>query len=90
MPDTPHRRLRLTLHAEADDVDTMAEVLMQIAAHLENDGREDRQVVSGGYAAGYDLTMTCDPEMDGDTYRELLTQWHRQIRRERAEVPDAG
>lgn len=84
MSDIPHRRLRLKLDLEADDLDSLGHALRSIANDLE---LEEREVVldrtSGGYDAGYHLTIACDEDQTGDRYREQLAAWsaERKARR---------
>ena len=77
MPDEtiPHRRLRLHLDLQADSLDDLWHELRQIADDLDREGREVRDVASGGYSSGYHLTLTCDQYQTGDQYREQLEAW---------------
>lgn len=74
--DPPHRRLRLDLHLEADDLHSMAGALMDIAVDLEQHG-EERSQTSGGWASGHHFTLTCDPDQDGDRFRSQLEEWRK-------------
>jgi hypothetical protein len=84
--EIPHRRLRLTLDLEADNLGSLTVALENIARDLAIDGRETREVTSGGYSASYHLVLTCDPDMDGDRYREVLAAWSTARRRSRKEA----
>lgn len=79
----PRRRLRLVLELDADDLDEVVAALGNIACSLVGGG-EERQVTSGGWASGYHLTLTSDPEQTGDRYREQLSAWSAARRAERA------
>lgn len=76
----PHRRLRLKLDLEADDLDTLAHELRMIADDLEIHEREsipDR--ASGGLYAGYHLALTCDPEQNHERYVAQLKAWKSPV-----------
>lgn len=75
MADAPHRRLQVALDLEAEDLHSLAGALMDIALDLELVGAERREVTSGGWAAGYHLTLDCDEDQDGDRYRVQLNDW---------------
>ncbi|WP_166345047.1 hypothetical protein [Phytoactinopolyspora limicola] len=79
-PEPPRRRLRLRLRLEADTLDEIERALTNIGIDLLSQGIETREVISGGYASGYDLSLGCDPDMDGDRYRAELDAW-RDIHR---------
>ena len=87
-PPPPHRRLRLQVDLEADDLDTLTGALREIALDLHIEDREQRVRVSGGYSAGYDLTLTCDQEQTGDRFRQQLEAWTEE-RRAREETDGA-
>lgn len=77
-PKPPERRLRLTLDLGADDLDEIHSALIMIANSIDLDGREEREVTSGGWASGHHLKLVVtDPEMTGDRFRELLWEWRR-------------
>lgn len=94
-PSAPHRRLRLELYLQADDLTELAAALIRLANELEVDGVEQVEVTSGGYASGHHFTLTCDPAQTGDRYREQLSRWsvdRRQAALERKfrEASDRG
>lgn len=71
----PHRRLRLVLDLEADDLTELAAAMIRLANELELDGAEQVEGASGGVASGHHFTLTCDPTQTGDRYREQLSRW---------------
>lgn len=80
----PHRRLRLNLDLEADDLDSLTSAMRIMANDLDVEGQEvvlDR--TSGGYDSGYHLTVTCNPEQTGDRFREQIATWAAARRQER-------
>ncbi len=84
MADTPHRRLRLQLTVEADNLDHLCRALDQISCDLDLDRQEERVVTSGGYHTGWHLPLLCNPDMDedGDQYRADLADWLRHQKQE--------
>jgi len=86
LPPIPHRRHRLVLHLEADDIGELENALTQIGTHLVMDdmrGRDWNQPVeisSGGYHSGHTLSLESDTSVTGDAYRESLKAWHQQLR----------
>lgn len=90
-PAPPRRRLRLTLGLGADDLDEAARALEAIALDLVTDGRETREVTSGGGGSGHYLRLEWDPDMTGDRYRAELEAWRRARReREASGAPGRG
>ncbi len=80
-PPPPHRRLRMKLDLEADDLDSLASALRTMANDFDIDGVEtvlDR--TSGGYDSGYHLSVACNPEQTGDRFREQLAAWAAERR----------
>lgn len=80
--DGPHRRLRLSLHVEADDLEALADRLRIISEDLRMRRQEKLRLTSGGYlggefASGADLELRCDPRMTGDRYRDAFAAWKR-------------
>lgn len=75
--DPPHRRLRLVLDLEADDVLEMAAALEMLAMDIatRHITEQTRRYGSGGLTSGYQLTLTCDSAQTGDRYREQLSRW---------------
>lgn len=88
----PHRRLRFLLDLEADSLDELNNALRNIGHSLLLDEQEVREVDSGGWASGYHLELTCDEQMDGDTYRSRLREWadDRRAKRRAAKENDSG
>lgn len=82
----PHRRLKLSLDLEADDLGELTSALENIIIDLRIQGRDIRDVTSGGYGSGFHLELSCDPDMTGDQYRVLLSQWRESRRAERVEA----
>jgi hypothetical protein len=78
--------LEIKLNLGADDVKELARALENIAYDIERDGREEREVTSGGWAAGWHYSLTCNPDMTGDLYRDLLTLYVEQRRRKEQEL----
>lgn len=72
----PHRRLRLVLDLEADDLAELSAALTRIGNDLEYEGREQREVTSGGYGSGWHLTLTRDEFMDHDRFATEIAEWH--------------
>lgn len=84
-PEPPHRVVRLALDLEADGYDDLRHALESIVWMLEAEPRPmGADVTSGGYASGYQLTITVDQEQTGDAYREQLREWATARRAERA------
>lgn len=77
----PHRRLRMTLDLEADSLSELARALIQISTDLEIDGREERNMQSGGVTNGYHLKVTCNPEMTPKRFADELLAWHADYRK---------
>lgn len=79
--DGPHRKHRMVLKLEADSIDDLSGALTQLALDLDMDdmrGRDWTERVdraSGGPSSGYQLDMVTDPNMDHDTYIQLLNAW---------------
>jgi hypothetical protein len=84
--DGPHRRLRIKVDLEADDIQELTRALDGISLDIERDGREERDVTSGGWGAGYHYSLTCNPDMTGDLYRDLLAHYVEQRRRKEQEA----
>lgn len=80
----PRRRLRLLLDLQADSLEELATALTNIGRDLLIEDREEREKDSGGWASGYHLELTCDEQMDGDTYRSRLREWADDRRAKRA------
>ncbi len=80
MADDPRRRLHLDLTLEADALDLLVRELRQIADDLELAGVETGKQTSGAWSCGHHLTLTCDPDQDGDRYRAQLKAWAAQRR----------
>lgn len=78
--EPPHRRLRLNLDLEADDLHELAHALMAIGNDLELEGAEMREVTSGGYASGHHLVLACDDSMDHDRFASELAAWMQERR----------
>lgn len=79
MPEVlPKRRLQMRLDIQADSISELSDALRNIGIDLEIEGREEREVTSGGWGSGYHYSLTCDPDMDGDIYRAELQQWMEQ------------
>ena len=83
MTDIPHRRHRLTLDLEADDHDELVNRLHEIGNQIDREERDTADITSGGWASGHHLTITTDPAMTGDRYRDLLAQWSADRRANR-------
>lgn len=81
----PRRRLRLLLDLQADSLDELEAALTNIGRDLLIEDREERETDSGGWASGYHLELTCDEDIDGDTYRSRLREWADDRRAKRAE-----
>lgn len=76
MSQVPHRRLRLVMDLEADDVAVLVDELYNIAEKIRDNGSEVQSSTSGGNQHGYhfDLTVT-DEAMTPERYREELSAW---------------
>lgn len=87
--DGPHRRLRLELELEADDLEALVDRLRIVATDLEMRRRERLLDITSagfrgvGYTAGHHYTLTCDPDMTGDRYRDQLAAWARNRKQRR-------
>lgn len=80
--DGPHRRLRLRLDVEADSISALAYYLDVLARDLTMRRGETLETTSAGYrgagfTGGYRATLTCDPDMTADRYRDALALWVR-------------
>lgn len=88
VPAPPKRRLKLTLDLDADDLDGIYDALRSIATDTILDGREEREITSGGCDSGYHLNLTVqDAAMTGDRFRTELAVWmatRKEARRERS------
>lgn len=83
MTDTPEvqRRLRLTVQIDADDLDELYRSLNAIAHDVLAEGREYREVQSGGYSSSHSLLLVkAENGVDGDAYRHALSDWMQQRR----------
>lgn len=79
--DPPHRRLRLTLDLEADDLTSLTGALEALATNLLIADRESiPDYASGGYHSGFSYKLTCDPDQTGDRFRDQLAAWSEQRR----------
>lgn len=85
-PAPPNRRLRLELDLSADDLDEMAGALRRLANDIDAGelDEETHEITSGGYATGYHLKLTCDPDQTGDRFREQLHEWSARRREVRS------
>jgi hypothetical protein len=70
--EIPHRRLKLHLELEADDLNALCQSLQNIATDLHIEGREVRQTTSGGVRSGFNLWLTCDEEQTAERFAEQL------------------
>ncbi len=67
----PHRRFRLTLSLDADDLDTLRQAFEDVAI----DGPRSR--TGGATSHSYHLDVTEDPTVTPDGYREALRAYLR-------------
>ena len=81
----PHRRMRLVLDLEADDLDGLARSLGFIADDIEREGRTVREVTEGGSTAGFHLVIGEDPEVSAESFQADLAEWSAARRRDRVE-----
>lgn len=72
----PHRRLRLRLDLEGDELAVIVDELYNVAERLTENGSECQSSTSGGRQHGYhyDLTVT-DPDMDSERFAASLQAW---------------
>lgn len=77
-PKIFHRRIRVRLDLEADDVSAVIDTFDEIQhtlAQKDDIGEETADVVSGGYSSSWRLDMTCDTEQTPERYREQILAW---------------
>lgn len=90
-PEMPHRRHRLELKLEADDIPALLSALAAIEYDLivkerDHDWNHPIDITSGGYDSGWHLHVTSDLTIEGDDYRTSLKTWAAAQRAARQET----
>ena len=88
-PAIPHRRHRLDLTLEADDIQALLSALASVEYDVltkerEHDWTQPVDITSGGSDSGWHLSITSDLSIEGDAYRESLKAWSKANRAARA------
>lgn len=85
LPEIPHRRHRLTISLEGDDIAALLSAIAAIEYDLivkerDHDWNHPIDITSGGYDSGWHLHVDSDLSIEGDAYRESLKTWHEADR----------